>query len=167
MEMLSEILHEPETWVAVGFVMVLALLAWKGAPKMIGDLLDRRSAVISAELAAAKRLRQEATELLADYARKAAGADAEAQAIITEAKAEAQRFSAESRASLKAQIERRARAAQDKIAQAEAAAMNEIRALAADGAIKAAEKLIAARMDDKRAGALIDTAIKDVGAKLN
>ena len=40
--------------------------------------------------------------------------------------------------------------------------MNEIRALAADGAIKAAEKLIAARMDDKRAGALIDTAIKDV-----
>ena len=43
-----------------------------------------------------------------------------------------------SRADLKAQIERRAQAAQDKIAQAEAAAMNEIRALAADAAVAAA-----------------------------
>ena len=81
--------------------------------------------------------------------------------------AEAARFAAESRANLTAQVARRAQAAQDKIAQAEAAAMNEIRALAADAAVSAAQKLIAARMDDKRAGALIEGSIKDLGAKLN
>jgi F-type H+-transporting ATPase subunit b len=162
-----EMLREPEFWVAFGFVLVLALLVWKGAPKIIGDMLDRRAAVIAAELAEAKRLRAEAAALLAEYQRKAAGAEQEAQSIVTEARADAARFAEESRANLTAQIARRAQAAQDKIAQAEAAAMNEIRALAADAAVSAAQKLIAARMDDKRAGALIEGSIKDLGAKLN
>ena len=86
---------------------------------------------------------------------------------MTEARAEAARFADDIRAALSAQIERRAQAAQDKIAQAEAAAMNEIRALAADAAVAAAEKLIAARMDEKRAGDLIADSIKNLGAKLN
>ena len=135
-----ELLHEPELYVAIGFALVILLLVWKGAPKMIADMLDRRAAVISAELAEAKRLRQEALAMLADYQRKAAGAEQEAQAIVTEARADAARFAEESRATLTAQIARRGQAAQDKIAQVEAAAMNEIRALAADAAIGAAPK---------------------------
>ncbi len=134
-----ELLHEPEFWVGVGFVLVIALLVWKGVPGMIGKMLDSRAAVIAAELAEARRLRDEALALMA----------------------------AESRAGLKSQIERRAQAAQDKIAQAEAAAMNEIRALAANAAAGAAEKLIAARMDEKRAAQLIENSIKDLGGKLN
>ncbi|MBV9905778.1 MAG: F0F1 ATP synthase subunit B, partial [Alphaproteobacteria bacterium] len=74
---------------------------------------------------------------------------------------------AESRAALKLQIERRAQVAQDKIAQAEAAAMAEIRHLAADAATAAAERLIAARLDEKRAATLISDSIKNVGNKLN
>ena len=162
-----EFLHEPEFWVGVGFVLVIGLLLWKGVPGMIGKMLDSRAAVIAAELAEARRLRDEAMALMADYQKKAASAEAEAQSIVNEARAEAERFAAESRASLKAQIERRAQAAQDKIAQAEAAAMNEIRTLAANSAAAAAEKLIAARMDDKRAAQLIENSIKDLGGKLN
>ena len=162
-----EMLREPELWVAVGFVLVILLLVWKGAPGWIAKMLDQRAAVIAAELNEAKRQRDEAVALLAEYQRKAAGAEAEAQNIVTEAKADAARFAEESRANLNAQIARRAQAAQDKIAQAEAAAMNEIRALAADAAAGAAQKLIAARMDEKRAGALIEGSIKDLGAKLN
>ena len=160
-------LMEPEFWVGVGFVLVIALLIWKGVPGMVGKMLDQRSAVIAAELSEARRLREEAVALLADYKKKSASAESEAQSIITDARAEAERFATESRASLKAQIERRAQAAQEKIAQAEAAAMNEIRALAANAAAGAAEKLIAARMDDKRAAALIEGSIKDLGGKLN
>jgi F-type H+-transporting ATPase subunit b len=140
-------LMEPEFWVGVGFVLVIGLLVWKGIPGMVGKMLDQRSAVIAAELSEAKRLHDEAVALLADYKKKSA--------------------SAESRASLKTQIERRAQAAQDKIAQAEAAAMNEIRALAANAAAGAAEKLIAARMDENRAATLIEGSIKDLGSKLN
>jgi F-type H+-transporting ATPase subunit b len=160
-------LQNNEFWVGVGFVLVIALLLWKGVPGMIGKMLDSRAAVIAAELAEARRLREEALALLADYRKRAASAEAEAQSIVTEARAEAERFAAESRANLTAQIERRSQAAQDKIAQAEAAAMNEIRALAANAAAGAAEKLIAVRMDEKRAAALIESSIADLGGKLN
>ncbi len=162
-----ELLHEPEFWVAIGFVAVIGLLLYVGVPKMVASLLDARAASIKAELDEARRLREEAQGLLAGFKAKAAGAEAEAASIVTEAKAEAERFAAEARAALTVQIERRAKQAQDKIAQAEAAAMAEIRSLAADAATAAAQSLIAARMDEKRAAALIDGSIKSLGTKLN
>jgi F-type H+-transporting ATPase subunit b len=165
--MLHEILHDGETWVAVGFVLVVALLLWKGVPGMVGKMLDQRANVIAAELEEAKRLRAEAAALLADYKKRAAGAEAEAQSIIAAATAEAAQFQKESRAALEAQIARRAAAAQDKIAQAEAAALNEIRGLAADTAVNAAQKLIAARLDEARAKTLIADSIQKLGDKLN
>jgi len=162
-----ELLHEPEFWVAVGFVLVIVLLLWKGVPGMVGKLLDQRAAVIAAELEEAKRLRAEAAALLADYQKRAKGAEAEAQTIIAAATQEAAQFAKESRAALEAQIARRAAAAQDKIAQAEAQALNEIRGLAADTAVNAATKLIADRLDENRAKTLIADSIKSLGDKLN
>jgi F-type H+-transporting ATPase subunit b len=165
--MLHEILHEGETWVAVGFVLVIALLLWKGVPGLIGKMLDQRAAVISAELEEARRLRAEAAALLADYQKRASGAEAEARSIVAAATVEAAQFAKESRTALEAQIARRAAAAQDKIAQAEAQALNEIRGLAADTAVNAARKLIADRLDETRAKTLIADSIKGLGEKLN
>jgi F-type H+-transporting ATPase subunit b len=161
------LLHIPEFWVAVGLVAAIALLLRAGALKITAKYLDDRAGVIAAELEQARKLREEAAALLADYRAKAEDAEKEAQIIVTEARAEAVRFAEESRATLQAQIERRALAAQEKIAQAEAAALHEIRALSADVAITAAQKLIAARLDEQRAHALIEAGIKDLGAKLN
>jgi len=162
-----EMLHEPEFWVAVGFVMVIALLVWKGVPGMVGKMLDQRAAVISAELEEARRLRTEAAALLADYQARAKGAEAEARSIVAAATEEAAQFAKESRTALEAQIARRAAAAQDKIAQAEAQALSEIRGLAADTAVNAARKLIADRLDETRAKSLIADSIKGLGEKLN
>jgi F-type H+-transporting ATPase subunit b len=162
-----DMLKDPEFWVAVGFVMVIALLVWKGVPGMVGKMLDQRAAVIAAELDEAKRLRAEAAALLADYKKRAAGAEAEARAIVEAATAEAAQFQKDSRIALDAQIARRAAAAQEKIAQAEAVALAEIRGLAADSAVNAAQKLIAARLDEKRASGLISDGIKGLGEKLN
>jgi F-type H+-transporting ATPase subunit b len=162
-----EMLHVPEFWVAVGFVLVIALLLWKGVPGMVGKLLDQRAAVIAAELEEAKRLRTEAAALLADYKKRAASAEAEARSIVDAATAEAAQFQKDARAALEAQIERRAAAAREKIAQAEAHALNEIRGLAADAAVNAAQKLIAARLDEQRASGMIADSIKGLGDKLN
>ncbi|MEJ0025432.1 MAG: ATP F0F1 synthase subunit B [Rhizomicrobium sp.] len=162
-----EILKEPEFWVAVGFVAVIGLLLYVRVPRMVAGMLDARAAGISAELDEARRLREEAEATLAGLKAKAAGAEREAQSIVDEAKAEAQRFAVEARAALSQQIARRAQVAQDKIAQAEAAAMAEIRQLAADAATAAAEKLIAARMNESKAAAMIETSIKALGSKLN
>lgn len=162
-----ELLLEPEFWVAVGFVAMIGIFLWIGAPKMVAKVLDDRARAIEAELAEAARLRAEAEALLADYKRKSANAEAEAAAIVTEARTDAERLATEMRAALAAQIERRGHQAQEKIAQAEAAAMAEIRALAADAAAGAAEKIIAARMDPKRASALVEQSINDLSGKLN
>jgi F-type H+-transporting ATPase subunit b len=164
---MHEILNEGETWVALGFVLVLALLWWKGVPGMVAKMLDQRAAIISAELDEAKKLRAEAAALLEDYKKRAATAESEAAGIVEAAKADAAQFAKDSRVALAAQIERRTAAAHEKIAQAEAAALNEIRALAADAAVSGAQKLIAARMDETRTGNLIDASIKDLGSKLN
>jgi F-type H+-transporting ATPase subunit b len=160
-------LLEPEFWVAVGFAIVIAILLWQRVPRTVATMLDARAGAISKELDEARRLRDEAAALLASYVQKAATAENEAAGILAQAKADAEAFAKETRAQLRAQIDRRAQMAKDKIAQAEAAAMAEIRARAADIASLAAEKIIASRLDEQRAGALIEESIKGLPEKLN
>ena len=162
-----ELLGDPEFWVGVGFVIVAGVFLYKRIPAMAAKSLDARAAAIAKELDEAKRLREEAEALLAQYREKALHADREAEAILTEARAEAERFAADARAALTQQVERRAKAAQEKIAQAEAQAIAEVRALAADAAVAAAEKLIAARLTEERAKALIQSAVREIPGKLN
>ncbi|HEX3674811.1 MAG TPA: ATP F0F1 synthase subunit B [Rhizomicrobium sp.] len=162
-----EFLHDPEVWVGIGFAVVIIGFIWLGLPRMVTSALDARAASIAAELDTARKLREEAEGVLAQYRRKAQDVEVEAAAILAAAHEDADRFAADARTQLAVQIERRTKQAQDKIAQAEAAAMAEIRVLAADAAAGAAEKLIAARLDEKRAGALIADSIKDLPGKLN
>jgi F-type H+-transporting ATPase subunit b len=161
------LLQNPEFWVAVGFVILLAVFLRLKVPAMLGRMLDTRAAAIGKELDDAKRLREEAAAVLASYVQKAAQAESDAAAIVADAKFEAERFAKETRAQLRAQIDRRAQMAKEKIEQAEAAALTEIRALAADTATAAAEKLIAARLDEKRAATLVEESIKELPDKLN
>src|SRR6201986_4699086 len=98
-------LDNPEFWVLVGFILVVALLLWKGVPAMVGKMLDQRAAVIAAELDEARKLRAEAAQLLADYSKRAATAEAQAASIVESAKAEAAQFARDSRAALAQQIE--------------------------------------------------------------
>ena len=160
-------LTNPEFWVAVGFVAVVGIVLYMRVPALVGKLLDDRAAAIAKKLDDARKLRDDAEALLAQYRLKAAEVETEAGAILTEARAEAERFAAEARVSLVAQIERRAKYAEQKIAQAEAQAIAEVRALAADAAVVAAEKLIASRLDDRKAADLVKRGIDEIPSKLN
>ncbi|HWA03549.1 MAG TPA: hypothetical protein VG819_08475 [Rhizomicrobium sp.] len=164
---MMEILQEPDFWEWLGLLAVIGLILWQGVPALIGKMLDARAVAIQNELTQAKQLREEAEQILIRYTERASHAQAEAQTILNQAQEEAERFRKESEAQLKALIERRERQAQDRIARAEAQAMAEIRSMAADAAAGAAATIIAARLDEKKAGALIDAGIKDVAAKLN
>jgi len=161
-----DLILDPEFWVGLGFLIVIGFFIYKRIPAFVGAQLDVRAAMIAKELDEARRLREEAAALLASYKSKAAEAEKEAQSIITEASAEAERFSVEARAQLQVQIARRAKQAQDKIAQAEAHAVAEIRALAADAAVNAAEKLIAARTDAAKAASFIASSLQELPQKL-
>ncbi|MGD0190717.1 MAG: F0F1 ATP synthase subunit B [Rhizomicrobium sp.] len=145
----------------------MAIFLRRGLPAFIASALDARSAAIEKELNQAKRLREEAETLLVGYREKAQHAQLEADAILSQTRAEAEQFKAEAQAQLKAQLERRARQAKERIAQAEANAIAEIRALAADAAAAAATRLIAARLDQKKDDALISNSIGELSSKLN
>jgi len=160
-------LGETDFWEWVGLFAVIAIFLWKGAPAFIARALDRRAEAISKELESVKRLREEAETVLINYRERARNSENETAAIINESRAENERFTAEARAQMQAQIERHARQSQERIAQAEANAMAEIRALAADAAVAAAEKLIAARLGEQKASALIAESIGELPAKLN
>jgi F-type H+-transporting ATPase subunit b len=162
-----EFFLDPEFWIAVGFVIVIGIFLHRRIPAFVTAALDARAAAIAKELDEAKRLRTEAEAVLAEYKRKAQNSEREAEDILIEAKAEAERFAADARTNLAMQIERRAKRAQEKIEQAEAHAMAEIRALAADAAAAAAEKIIAARLDEQHTDDLISASLKDLSAKLN
>ncbi|MBV9990352.1 MAG: ATP F0F1 synthase subunit B [Alphaproteobacteria bacterium] len=165
--MIEELLKEPDFWEGLGLAIVIGLILYQKVPAMLAKMLDARAVAIQNELTQAKQLREEAEAVLVRTTQRASHAQAEAETILSQARAEAERFAKESEEQLKALVERRARQAADRIARAEAQAMAEIRALAADAAVAASAKIIAARIDDAKAGSLIDASIKDVGAKLN
>src|SRR5580698_1724354 len=153
-----EFLHDAEFWVLVAAVVFVALVGRKVAP-MIASGLDARAARIRAELDEARRLREEAEKLVAEYRAKQQEAAADAEAIVAHAKAEAERIAARSARDLEQALERRQRMAEERIAQAEAKALDEVRSAAIDTAIAAAREVIAAEIDERRGSALLDEAI--------
>jgi F-type H+-transporting ATPase subunit b len=150
----------------VALVLFLAILVFFGVPRIIGKLLDGRIKQIADDIAEAKRLREEAAALLAEYEQKRVAAQGEAEGIIAAAREEAERLTAEAQVSLADLVTRRTRAVEDKIAQAEAQAVAEVRARSADLAIEAARVVLADEMT-RKGGQVVDQAIADVGNRLN
>lgn len=158
---------DPVFWVMIAFVLFLGLLIYKGVPGMIGKALDKRAEAIRNEFDEARRLRDEAQALLADYQRKSREAENEAKAIIDQAKRESEALAAETRRNLAEAVERRAKMAEEKIARAEAQALSEVRASAVDNAIAAAERILKERATGPTARALIEASLRDLDGKLN
>lgn len=160
-------LEDPTFWVAVGTVIFIAVVIWQRVPQMVAKMLDDRAAGIKSELDEAKRLRAEAEVLLNEYRAKTANAAQEAQAIVDAAKISAERMAVDARSQLALQIERRAKVAEQKIAQAEAEAIAEVRAAATAIATAAAGTVIGKQMTEAKGDTLIDGAIRDLRAKLH
>ncbi len=162
-----DLMLNPAFWVGLCFGVFLLLLIYKKVPATVAASLDNRAELIRNELDEARRLREEAQALLADYERKQRGAEKEAESIITLAREEAEALAAETRENLKESLERRARIAEDKIARAEEQALGEVRTAAVNVAIAAAEQIISKKMTAAASKKLVDQSIKDLKTKLN
>ena len=156
---------DPEFWVLLA-VVLFAIVVWKPARRAVVGTLDERAMRIQGELEEARKLRDEAEQLLADYRQKEREAAADAQAIIAHARDEAERIAAQSARDLQQSLERRQRLAEERIAQAEAKALDEIRAAAVDVAIAAAREVIVSEMDERRGAAMLDAAIAALPQRL-
>jgi F-type H+-transporting ATPase subunit b len=156
----------PEFWVAVGFI-IFVLAAAKPAMRAFAAMLDARAERIGRSIDEAARLREEAQHLLAEYQRRQRDAAREIDAIVAQARAEAERMTTEGAERLEALLKRREQLAVDRIAQAETEALQQVRNVAVDVAIAAARRLIAERMDEAARTRLVDRAIADLPARLH
>jgi F-type H+-transporting ATPase subunit b len=162
-----EFIFEPEFWVAISFFIFVGVVLYLGVHKKIAAALDARSAAIAKELAEARRLREEAAKVLADYRQKQGDAVKEAQDIVSLAAKEAEILAAETRRSMKENFERRMKLAEDKISRAEADALREVRTAAADAAVAAAQSLIAKSLTPETADKLVSQGIDALKSRLN
>ncbi|HXG99065.1 MAG TPA: F0F1 ATP synthase subunit B [Sphingomicrobium sp.] len=149
--------------VALAMLIVIFLLIWKKVPSAIGKSLDTKIAAIRSQLDEAEALRRDAEALKAEYEAKARAADADAAALVERAHAEAEAIIAKAGTDAEALVERRSKMAETKIAAAERAVIDELRATAATAATAAAARLIAERNDAATDAKLVDQAISGLG----
>lgn len=154
-------------WALVGLIIFLGIVVYAKVPGMIAGALDKRADQIRNELEEAKRLREEAQQLLAEYQRKRKEAESEAESILSAAEREAAVLREEAKAKTEDYVSRRTAMAEQKIRQAEADAINEVRAKAVDLAVVAAEKLIASKVDSKASGELFKASLGELKTRLN
>jgi F-type H+-transporting ATPase subunit b len=163
---MGHLFRDPEFWVLLA-VAIFVVAVWKPARRTIVGALDARALRIREELGAAAKLRDEAQQALAAYQRQQQQGATEAQSIISHAKDEAERIAAQSLRDLEETLRRRQLLAQERIAQEEAKALAEIRAIAVDVAISASRRVIADSLDETRSAALIDQAIAALPRQLH
>lgn len=158
---------EAEFWVAVAFVIFAGIVWYVGGFKSILAGLDARGARVQAELNEARRLREEAAGVLAEYQRRREAADREAADIVTAAREEAQTLARETQERMAEFVRRRTAAAEAKIAQAEAQATAEVRAAAVDAAVRASETVLREQLAGPRGEDLLGRSLGEVRTKLN
>jgi F-type H+-transporting ATPase subunit b len=159
--------EDPETWVAIAFVILMGVFAWLGVHRTVLTALDHRAERIKDELDDARRLKEEAAKVLAEYKAKRASAEREAEDIVTNAKAEAERIAAEAKTKMEDFVARRTKTAESKIAMAEAQALADVRAAAADAAVQAASTILSQTVKGSVADNLLAKGIAEVRQKLN
>lgn len=158
---------EPEFWVAVAFFILMAVFAYFGVHRTVLTKLDHRSERIKAELDDARRLKDEAAKLLEEYKARHASAEREAEDIIASAKADAERIASEAKTKMEDFVVRRTKTAESKIALAEAQALADVRAAAANAAVSAASSILSQSVKGQIADDLLAKGIAEVREKLN
>jgi F-type H+-transporting ATPase subunit b len=154
-------------WAFIALVIFLGAAFYMKVPGTIGKALDARADKIRAELEAARRLREEAQQLLAEYQRKRKDAEKEAAEIVEHAKREAGQLVTEAKQKTEDYVARRTALAEQKIGQAEREAVNEVRARAVDIAVEAARSVLAGKVDQKVGEELFKASLHDLKTRLN
>jgi len=160
-------MFQAEFWVAVAFLILMGVFGYFGVHRTILRALDHRRDRIQKDLDDARRLKEEAVKLVEEYRARRASAEREAQDIITNAKADAERIASEAKMKMEDFVARRTKTAESKIAQAETQAIADVRAAAAEAAVTAASSIMTQSVKGSVADGLIAKGIQDVRSKLN
>ena len=153
--------------VLLAFLVFIGILLYCRVPSAIGRMLDKRAEGIKADIAEARRLRDEAQEIYANYERRQREVQGQADAIVANARREALAQADKAKVDLQTSIDRRLQTAQDQISAAETEAVRAVRNQAIQVAMAAATEVLGRQMGPQDRSAGIDRAIDDVARHLN
>lgn len=159
-------MSDPKFWVAVSFFIFVAL-AYKKIVAFTTRSLDDRSARIRHELDEARRLREEAEAVLAQYKQKQAEYLKEAERMLADARRDADTLRAYAEKELAAQLEGRTKQAMERIAQEERQAVAEVRNHVVDIALATARSMIADHVSKLSQDELVQLAVSDIERKIH
>ncbi|MET3600236.1 F0F1 ATP synthase subunit B [Martelella mangrovi] len=151
----------------VGLVLFFIVVAYFKVPGILLRSLDSRADEIRDELAEAKRLREEAQHVLADYQRKRREAEDEAKDIVAAAEREAQAIKEEAHRKTQEYVERRTAFSEQKIRQAEQDAIEAVRSAAVDVAVDAARIVLEKKATPAVQSKLFSKSVDSVKKRLN
>ena len=154
-------------WAFMALLVFLGIVLYLKVPAMVTKNLDDRATNIRNELDEARKMREEAQAILAQYQRKRKEAESEAEDIIKAARKEADALSEQARIKTEEFVARRTTMAENKIAQAEAQALSDVKSAAVEMAVAAAESIVAGKMTGASADQMIESSIAEVKARLN
>ncbi|MDB4106444.1 ATP F0F1 synthase subunit B [bacterium] len=153
-------------FVALAFFTVMAAFVYIGLPRRLMKALDDKAATIQDKLNQAKALRKEAAKVLADYEKQRKQAEKQAEEIISVARDTAQRTADQAKLAMDAQMQRRAKQAELKIARSEEQLMKDVRAAITELAVDAATHLVANGLTSDKAQELVDQNISELPTRL-
>jgi F-type H+-transporting ATPase subunit b len=153
-------------FVAVSFLLFVALVVWIGLPGSILNALDERSANIQKELDEARILHEEAQSLLAKEKRKLEKCDEEVKEILKKASDQAVLLAENSKKTLEEEIQRKQKQADLKISQARDEAIRDVKSKATDLSVIIAKEYLKENIDDKISSELVDKSIEDLKINL-
>lgn len=142
-------LNDPTFWAFIGLLIFVGLVVYMKVPASITKSLDDRAAKITSELAAAEALRKEAEAKLAEVQKRAAEAEADAKAIVENARREADQLAVQAEAALVARIASREKMAEERIARAESDAIRDVKLAAVTTASRAATAILTEQLSGK------------------
>jgi F-type H+-transporting ATPase subunit b len=163
---MEHLLENPHFWTSLALILLLAAIGKKLWAALTG-MLDQRSENIKISIEQAQQLRNDAQELLEEYQRKHRESLVEASEIVAQARDLAANQLKDAKMAMEASLNRRIKAAMEKIAQAEASAQAEVRQEAVRIAIAASRDIIREHMDAAQSAKMIDKAIADLPARLH
>lgn len=146
-------------WLTISFVLLYALMSRIALPR-IGGIMAARGKVISDDLAAAERLKEQSNAAQVAYEKALADARSRAQAIASATREQHARETADLHKQLDAQLHERLTAAEQSIAKSRGAAMGNVKAIAAETASAIVERLIGQRPHEEEIAAALGDAGK-------
>ncbi|MAV98601.1 MAG: ATP F0F1 synthase subunit B [Rhodobiaceae bacterium] len=156
-------LEKDATWVAIGFILFILLLVYFKVPGQITKILDNRANKIRSELDEAKKLREEAQAMLADFQKKNKDAEKNAKALIDEARKLAKNYEKDAKSKFDENMERRKKLLDEKLKRAEVEALNQIKNDITDIVFDAIDKSLSNNnINSEASDKIIDNGIKEI-----